>query len=226
MIIDLLLVGTVIGVVTMGWFRGALRMVAGLFVATISFVVAGLLTSRVTELLTTLLVSDSSRAQMVNKVVTSQQNQQSTNQILSDLGIVPQLQQNLIVHAQPSSSVPEQFAKSLVDGIAHNFIGILVFIFLFIAINFGLNLFLNSASSFLNKMPLVGFANRMVGAGIGLIYAYLLCVLIVAVVSGVSPFFSQLNMQTKSSLLYPIVTSPSFTAWIYNKLFQLGNLLT
>lgn len=226
MAIDIVLILVVLILVVNGWFKGALRMAAGLLVGIVSLIAAGLLTGKISGFLTGLLVSDQSKLEVIQRINAGHQNQDSTSQILSQLGILPKLQKNLVMYAQPTAGDQGQFTRKLADGLAEHFIGILAFILLFIFINFCLNLFLNSASSVLNRMPLIGFANRLAGAAIGLVYAYLICLLIVTVISGVSPFVDKVHNLTRDSHLYTLVTSPQLTAWIYDKIFKLGNLFS
>mgnify|MGYP002735241214 CR=1 FL=1 len=197
MVLDILFVILIIVLIVAGWQRGAVASVAKLGITIVSLIGAVFLSRYLSNFFAKIFVTSGMRAKVGDSLRTS----------IFDKGLSKIDALNVL---GVQESMGETVAKGtgnaidlLVARLAVLFAGALAFIILFIVIHFLLTLLIKGTTEVLNRVPLIGTVNRLLGAVIGVALGFLVVIIIATIISSVSPFVPFLGEQSADSALMP-----------------------
>lgn len=115
---------------------------------------------------------------------------------------------------EESTKRNRELIKNTAESMARTFLEIgaraLAFLLIFFGSFFILRLILKLVSSGVNKLPVLGGANRLLGIGLGLLTALVICGVILSLLPGVAAGFPQLKSQLESSKLGALISNSAY----------------
>ncbi|HLO02766.1 MAG TPA: hypothetical protein VK191_06640 [Symbiobacteriaceae bacterium] len=194
--VDLVLIGILAVAVSWGFMRGGLAFLTGMVAFLFASTIVGRYTDQIANFLGKTLGLEARLATavgqqigipaMASDVPASAISQAEWAHVLANLPLPDHYKQALIAQiakaASSASAAGLSAAQVIVDQLVQNILHGLAFFGGILVLGFGLSLAGRVLSGVLNKIPLVGLANRLLGAAIGLLGGVVTVMLIVAIV--------------------------------------------
>ena len=214
-LIDMATVTFIVLTVVVSYHKGFLRSVLELAGYIVSLVVAGLLSvSAGNWIFENLLRSVLEKAVSGYIATLSGGALRSFNATLSQMGIPAQVAADSVQQGQ--NGVSAAVMASVVDPLGLTISRGIAFLLLFIACLFVVRLVARVAQA-VNRVPVIGAINRMGGAAVGVVKAFLLLFAITAVISLLLPLFSlQKNV--------PMTNTTFDRTYVYSYIYQINPL--